>query len=91
MIILQNITVRKKLETEREELIDTLQKALGEVKTLSGLLPICANCKKIRDDQGYWQDVAVYVRDHSEAEFTHGMCPECMEAYYPETFARQIQ
>lgn len=91
LIILQNITVRKKLEAEREELIDTLQKALGEVKTLSGLLPICANCKKIRDDQGYWQDVAVYVRDHSEAEFTHGMCPECMEAYYPETFARQIQ
>ncbi|MBK8934318.1 MAG: hypothetical protein IPM76_18780 [Chloroflexi bacterium] len=70
-------------------MIDRLQTTLGEVKTLSGLLPICANCKKIRDDQGYWQDVAVYVRDHSEAEFTHGMCPECMEAYYPEAFARQ--
>lgn len=89
LIILRNITARKKMEAEREELIDRLQTTLGEVKTLSGLLPICANCKKIRDDQGYWQDVAVYVRDHSEAEFTHGMCPECMEAYYPEAFARQ--
>ncbi|MBP7045147.1 MAG: PAS domain-containing protein [Chloroflexi bacterium] len=89
LIILRNITARKKMETEREELINRLQTTLGEVKTLSGLLPICANCKKIRDDQGYWQDVAVYVRDHSEAEFTHGMCPECMEAYYPGAIAQQ--
>lgn len=61
-----------------------LIKAKNEVKSLTGLLPICSNCKKIRDDTGYWQDVAVYVRDHSEAEFSHGICPECMERLYPE-------
>ncbi len=83
LIILQDVTARKQLEAEREELITTLQTTLGQVKTLSGLLPICAGCKKIRDDQGYWQDVAVYVRDHTDAEFTHGMCPDCMEKYYP--------
>jgi tetratricopeptide (TPR) repeat protein len=60
-----------------------LQAALEQVKQLSGLLPICANCKKIRDDAGYWQDVAVYIRDHSEAQFSHGICPECMEKLYP--------
>lgn len=65
-----------------------LQAALEQVKQLSGLLPICANCKKIRDDEGYWHDVAVYIRDHSEAEFSHGICPNCMEDLYPE-FARK--
>jgi hypothetical protein len=71
-------------QQEREQLIASLQNALSEVKKLSGLLPICANCKKIRDDQGYWQDVAVYIRDHSEAEFTHGICPDCYIELYPE-------
>jgi hypothetical protein len=61
-----------------------LFKAMEQVKTLKGMLPICSSCKKIRDDKGYWQDVAVYVRDHSEAEFSHGICPECMERLYPE-------
>lgn len=89
LIILQDITERKQLETEREELIDSLQTALSQVKTLKGLLPICANCKKIRDDQGYWQDVAVYVRDHTEAEFSHGICPDCLQHLYPE-FAKKI-
>ena len=59
-----------------------LQKALNKVKKLSGLLPICANCKKIRTDDGYWQDVAVYIREHSEADFSHGICPECAEKLY---------
>jgi hypothetical protein len=54
------------------------------VKTLSGLLPICAGCKKIRDDKGYWQKVEIYIQRYSNAEFTHGCCPECMRAYYPE-------
>lgn len=63
---------------------DELQAALAHVKQLSGLLPICSNCKKIRDDSGYWQDVAVYIRDHSEAEFSHGICPECREHLYPK-------
>ena len=54
------------------------------MKLLSGLLPICGNCKKIRDDEGYWQEVEVYIRDHSEAKFSHGICPNCMEELYPE-------
>lgn len=88
LIIFQDITGRKQLEADREELINSLQRALGQVKTLKGLLPICANCKKIRDDQGYWQDVAVYVRDHTEAEFSHGICPECMQQLYPEFYKK---
>lgn len=63
-----------------------LQAALARVKILSGLLPICANCKKIRDDDGYWQDVAVYIREHSEAEFSHGLCPDCAMELYPEFY-----
>jgi transcriptional regulator with GAF, ATPase, and Fis domain len=61
-----------------------LEEAMTQVKLLGGLLPICSNCKKIRDDDGYWQDVAVYIRDHSEAEFTHGICPECIKKLYPD-------
>ena len=66
-----------------------LEKALEQVKQLSGLLPICANCKKIRDDTGYWQDVAVYIRNHSEAEFSHGLCPDCAQELYPDLFDRE--
>jgi len=61
-----------------------LEKALKEIMTLSGLIPICSNCKKIRDDQGYWQQVEIYVRDHSAADFSHGICPECFVKIYPE-------
>jgi len=61
-----------------------LEKALKDIKALSGLLPICSNCKKIRNDDGYWEQVEVYVRDHSEAEFSHGICPECVKELYPE-------
>ncbi|MCF8109730.1 MAG: GAF domain-containing protein [Desulfohalobiaceae bacterium] len=61
-----------------------LQKALGQVKTLKGLLPICANCKKIRDDQGYWKQVESYIGERSETEFSHGLCPECEQTLYPE-------
>jgi hypothetical protein len=63
-----------------------LQKTLTEVKTLSGLLPICSSCKKIRDDEGYWQQIEEYIRDHSEADFTHGICNECAEELYPEFY-----
>jgi K+-sensing histidine kinase KdpD len=66
-----------KLAVEKERLVAELQKALSEVKTLSGFFPICAHCKKIRDDKGYWNQIEVYVRDHSNASFTHGICPEC--------------
>ena len=61
-----------------------LGKALSDVKKLSGLLPICASCKKIRDDKGYWNQIEEYIRDHSEAEFTHSICEECAGNLYPE-------
>jgi len=84
ILILRDITEQKKIEAERENLISNLQEAKNQVKMLSGLLPICANCKKIRDDQGYWHNVEEYIQKHSEADFTHGICPECMEKYYPD-------
>ncbi|HMQ56152.1 MAG TPA: PAS domain S-box protein, partial [Anaerolineae bacterium] len=87
--ISRDVTEQKQAEAERERLIVELQESLAQVKQLSGLLPICASCKKIRDDAGYWQDVAVYIRDHSEVEFSHGFCPECMEKLYPEYFKKR--
>jgi PAS domain S-box-containing protein len=79
-----DITESRRAEKERERLIAERGKALSEVKTLSGLLPICAACKKIRDDKGYWHQIEAYVLLHSEAEFSHGICPECAQKYYPE-------
>jgi PAS domain S-box-containing protein len=79
-----DITDRRRIEAEREGLIADLQQALAKVKTLSGLLPICASCKKIRDDNGYWTQIESYIRGHSEAEFTHGLCPDCAEKCYRE-------
>ena len=75
---------RKKTERENERLISDIQKALSEVRKLSGFLPICASCKKIRDDQGYWNQIEEYISDHSEAQFSHGICPDCMRSLYPE-------
>jgi hypothetical protein len=80
--------VARKLQVEREHTIRELESALGKVQTLSGLLPICASCKKIRDENGHWGEVEVYVRDHSNAEFTHSICPECTEKLYPEVKKR---
>lgn len=71
---------------ERQRLINELQQALSEVKTLSGLLPICANCKKIRDDKGYWNQIESYLHKHSEAKFSHGMCPDCLKQLYPDIY-----
>ncbi len=82
----EEISWRKKAEEEREKLIRELQQALAEVKTLSGLLPICASCKKIRDDKGNWNQMEVYIRDHSQAEFSHGICPDCAKKLYAEDF-----
>ena len=62
----------------------TLQRALAEIRQLRGILPICAHCKKIRDDQGYWHQLEAYIRDHSEADFSHGICPECLHKLYPD-------
>ena len=80
----QEISERKRIEEEREKLIKDLQEALASVKQLSGLLPICSSCKRARDDKGYWNQIEVYIRDHSETEFTHGICPECFKKLYPD-------
>jgi DNA-binding response OmpR family regulator len=82
----QEIAERKRAEAEREQLIVELQAALANIKTLRGLLPICASCKQIRDDRGYWTEVEVYIRDHAEVEFSHGLCPDCAKKLYPEYF-----
>jgi len=79
-----DISKKKKEEAEWLRLIRELTEALAHVKTLSGLLPICASCKKIRDDQGYWQQVETYISAHSDADFTHGICPDCVKRLYPE-------
>ena len=80
------ITDRKRAEQEREKLITDLQEALAQVKTLSGMLPICSSCKQIRDDKGYWNKIETFIRDHSEADFTHSICPECAKKLYPELY-----
>lgn len=73
---------------EMQRSMAELQAALANVKLLSGLLPICASCKKIRDDKGYWQQIETYIHAHSEAEFTHGICPECTKKYFPSVTPR---
>jgi len=82
--IARDITGRKKREAELQELLASLQKALEEIKTLKGIVPICASCKKIRDDQGYWEQVEAYVSRHTEAQFSHSICPKCIQKLYPE-------
>ncbi len=80
---------RKAHERELEKTVDELREALDKVKTLSGLLPICSFCKKIRDDSGYWQQVEEYVSHRSEADFSHSVCPGCLRKHYPE-FAEDV-
>ena len=84
VVFLRDITERKRTADERERLIGELQKALAEVKTLSGLLPICAGCKKIRDSENYWHQVDSYVTKHTNVIFSHGLCPDCVKRLYPE-------
>jgi len=76
----------KQKDKEKSEVILKLNKALDEVKTLSGFLPICASCKKIRDDKGYWNQIEAYICEHSEAQFSHGICPECAQNLYPDIY-----
>ncbi len=76
------ITARKQAEEERERLIQELKSALAEVKTLSGLLPICCACKKVRDDRGYWSQIEAYISQRSDAMFSHGYCPDCIGQLY---------
>jgi PAS domain S-box-containing protein len=79
----RDISELKCAEEKREKLIVELQQALTNLKTLSGLLPVCVSCKKIRDDNGYWSQIEAYIREHSEAEFTHSICPDCTKKLYP--------
>ncbi|MBI5848682.1 MAG: PAS domain-containing protein [Nitrospirae bacterium] len=86
--IARDISERKKLEEERGTLISELRDALTKVKQLSGFLPICASCKKIRDDKGCWQQIECYIRERSEAEFSHGVCPDCAKKLYAKYYKK---
>jgi PAS domain S-box-containing protein len=88
LTVMNDITERKKIEAERHETIRELRAALGEIRDLQGILPICASCKKVRDDTGYWEQVESYVSRHTGAQFSHGVCPECIKTLYPE-YSRQ--
>jgi len=80
-----------KLQAQLQARVHELEAALDKVKLLSGMLPICANCKNIRDDKGYWHQVEVYIRNHSEADFSHGLCPDCAKKLYPELYNKLAQ
>lgn len=82
--VARDITKRKQAEREQERLIAELQNALTEVKTLSGLLPICSHCKKIRDDKGSWIQLESFIHERSRAQFSHGICPDCKKIHYPD-------
>ena len=78
----RDITARKNLEAQLEKKVSELKEAMGSIKTLKGFLPICANCKKIRDDKGYWTTIEEYIQKHSDAIFSHGICPDCIDELY---------
>jgi len=83
----RDISEGKRIEQERERLIVDLQKAMAEIKTLHGIIPICASCKKIRDEEGAWHQLESYISAHSTALFSHGICKECTKKLYPELYA----
>ena len=85
-ITIEMALYKHQMEQERKKLLEELQEALTRVKLLSGLLPICAGCKNIRDEEGYWHQVEAYIRDHSEANFSHSVCPRCARTLYPDYF-----
>jgi len=86
----KDIAMRKLAEQEREKLIRELQYAMARIKTLSGLLPTCAWCRKVRDDDGYWKKVEIFIEEHSDASFTHGICPECLQKNDPEAYKEYV-
>lgn len=83
-VILSMLTKLRRSERERGQVIEELELALAGVKQLSGMLPICSHCKKIRDDEGYWKQIEVYIATHSEMLFSHGICPDCAKKYYSD-------
>jgi len=84
----RSIAERKRSQLEREKLIQELQEAFAKIKVLSGFIPICASCKKIRDDQGYWNQLEAYIQSHTEAQFSHGICPDCATSLYSDYFTK---
>ncbi|MGE4519777.1 MAG: PAS domain S-box protein [Desulfobacteraceae bacterium] len=82
--IIHDVTERLKVEREKEELIIKLENALKEIRSLKGIIPLCSCCKKIRDDKGYWTQLEEYLLEHSDAEVSHGLCPDCMKRLYPD-------
>lgn len=89
--VTRDVTERRRMEVERERLIQDLTRALADVKQLSGMLPICSSCKKVRDDHGYWSQIETYLSEHTEATFTHGVCPECAQKFREEIQARHTR
>lgn len=89
--VARDISARKFAERRLKEESDKLKQALAKVKRLSGMLPICASCKKIRDDKGYWNQIELYIESNSEAEFSHGLCPQCARKLYPELYKDEIK
>lgn len=92
-LVLLRVRNHVELKNRRDALVQRtgeLEKALAEIKTLQGIIPICASCKKIRDDQGYWQQLEVYISEHSDAEFSHGICPACARELYPRQFEKMF-
>jgi len=83
LVLVYDITKRKQAEVANEALIEKLQKAIEEIKSLQGILPICMHCKQIRDDKGFWHRVETYIEKHSEAAFSHGICPDCLNEFHP--------
>ena len=83
---IRDISERTRAKEDREKLIKDLQQALAEIKTLRGIIPICSSCKKIRDDEGFWHQVEVYVHQRSQAQFSHGICPDCAKRLYPDFY-----
>jgi PAS domain S-box-containing protein len=85
-IIIRDISSRKHAQAERERLITDLTDALAKINTLTGLLPMCSSCKKIRDEAGKWTALDLYIREHTKADFSHGICPECAKVLYPNHY-----
>lgn len=88
--IFEDISDKKQEDVKKEKLILKLEKALSEVKTLQGLIPICAHCKRLRDEKGYWDEIENYILSHSQAELSHGLCPDCIKEYYPDFYKHKM-
>jgi PAS domain S-box-containing protein len=86
VLVFQDVSERRQAEANREQLIAELKEALDTIQVLTGIIPICASCKRIRDEEGDWQSIELYIRNHSTVEFSHGICPDCAAKLYPDFF-----